>query len=120
MNEEFGVLKNMVPACKAMEMPKLAILQAGIEYIQYMESCVAQLKAENEGKGKVGTPRVQMDKAKIGGDVESVPNPSAEVRANRHIAMDDWSLRDSRKSLGVLLNSSSYSSLDVRSQGHVR
>lgn len=31
MNEEFGVLKEMIPACKGQEMHKLAILQVGIE-----------------------------------------------------------------------------------------
>ena len=29
MNEEFGVLKDMIPACKGQEMHKLAILQVG-------------------------------------------------------------------------------------------
>lgn len=30
MNEEFGVLKDMIPACKGQEMHKLAILQVGV------------------------------------------------------------------------------------------
>jgi hypothetical protein len=46
MNEEFGVLKDMIPACTG-EMHKLAILQASIEYIRYLEDCVGQLKAQN-------------------------------------------------------------------------
>ena len=54
MSEEFGVLKTMIPACEGVEVLKLAILQAGIEDIQYLESCVARLKAENEEKEKVG------------------------------------------------------------------
>lgn len=49
MNEEFGVLKDMIPACEGVEMHKLAILQAGIEYLRYLEGCVAQLK---DGNGK--------------------------------------------------------------------
>jgi len=53
MNEEFGVLKDMIPACEGVEMHKLAILQAGIEYVKYLEGCVAQLKAENEKQGQV-------------------------------------------------------------------
>jgi hypothetical protein len=32
MNEEFGVLKDMIPACKGQEMHKLAILQVSIEH----------------------------------------------------------------------------------------
>jgi hypothetical protein len=51
MNEEFGVLKDMIPACEGVEMHKLAILQAGIEYVRYLEGCVAQLKAENANLG---------------------------------------------------------------------
>jgi len=45
MNEEFGVLKDMIPACNG-EMHKLAILQASIDYVRYLEDCVAKLKAE--------------------------------------------------------------------------
>ncbi|KAK4218685.1 hypothetical protein QBC37DRAFT_274361 [Rhypophila decipiens] len=45
MNEEFAVLKNMIPACTG-EMHKLAILQASIEYVRYLEDCVAKLKAQ--------------------------------------------------------------------------
>ncbi|KAF2832818.1 hypothetical protein CC86DRAFT_399483 [Ophiobolus disseminans] len=47
MNEEFGVLKDMIPACRGQEMHKLAILQASIEYMRYLETCVANLKAAN-------------------------------------------------------------------------
>ncbi|KAH8789288.1 hypothetical protein BGZ57DRAFT_112338 [Hyaloscypha finlandica] len=46
MNEEFGVLKDMIPACTG-EMHKLAILQASIDYVRYLEDCVTKLKAEN-------------------------------------------------------------------------
>ncbi|KAK4190486.1 hypothetical protein QBC35DRAFT_69747 [Podospora australis] len=45
MNEEFAVLKSLIPACTG-EMHKLAILQASIEYVRYLEDCVAQLKAQ--------------------------------------------------------------------------
>ncbi|KAK1597920.1 helix-loop-helix DNA-binding domain-containing protein [Colletotrichum navitas] len=53
MNEEFAVLKGMIPACTG-EMHKLAILQlltgsdlqASIEYVRYLEDCVAKLKAQ--------------------------------------------------------------------------
>lgn len=48
MNEEFGVLKDMIPACEGVEMHKLAILQAGIEYVHYLEDCIKQMKAEKE------------------------------------------------------------------------
>lgn len=44
MNEEFAVLKDLVPACRGVEMHKLAILQAGIEYVRYLEGCVDGLR----------------------------------------------------------------------------
>jgi hypothetical protein len=60
MNEEFGVLKDMIPACAGQEMHKLAILQvrphhsvyrhkdslyqASIEYMRYLQQCVDDLK----------------------------------------------------------------------------
>lgn len=47
MNEEFAVLKDMIPACTG-EMHKLAILQASIEYVRYLQDCVEKLKAQQE------------------------------------------------------------------------
>ena len=66
MNEEFGVLKDMIPACHGQEMHKLAILQvnsarrsfflhytsdllaqASIDYLRYLQQCVADLQAQN-------------------------------------------------------------------------
>ncbi|OXV05444.1 hypothetical protein Egran_06788 [Elaphomyces granulatus] len=44
MNEEFNTLKDMIPACKGQEMHKLAILQASIDYVNYLEQCIADLK----------------------------------------------------------------------------
>ncbi|KAF2793328.1 hypothetical protein K505DRAFT_375403 [Melanomma pulvis-pyrius CBS 109.77] len=56
MNEEFGVLKDMIPACAGQEMHKLAILQASIEYLRYLESCVAGLKASHRSRRASPTP----------------------------------------------------------------
>ncbi|KAH7080472.1 hypothetical protein BKA63DRAFT_531387 [Paraphoma chrysanthemicola] len=50
MNEEFGVLKDMIPACRGQEMHKLAILQASIEYMRYLEQCVADLKNAHQSR----------------------------------------------------------------------
>lgn len=50
MNEEFGVLKDMIPACVGQEMHKLAILQASIDYMRYLEQCVADLKASHRSR----------------------------------------------------------------------
>ncbi|KAI9747144.1 MAG: hypothetical protein M1815_004561 [Lichina confinis] len=46
MNEEFGMLRQMIPACRDQEMHKLAILQASIEYLRYLEQCVTDLDAK--------------------------------------------------------------------------
>lgn len=48
MNEEFAVLKDLVPACRGVEMHKLAILQAGIEYVRYLEACVEELRSNQQ------------------------------------------------------------------------
>ena len=45
MNEEFGVLKDMIPACAGQDMHKLQVLSASIEYMRYLEKCLAELKA---------------------------------------------------------------------------
>lgn len=54
MNEEFAVLKDMIPACTG-EMHKLAILQASIEYVRYLEDCIAQLKAQTDANASTPT-----------------------------------------------------------------
>ena len=51
MNEEFDTLKNMIPACEGQEMHKLAILQASIDYVRYLEKCVKDLKSVNRSTG---------------------------------------------------------------------
>ncbi|KAI9839866.1 MAG: hypothetical protein M1819_000058 [Sarea resinae] len=53
MNEEFAVLKDMIPACQDQEMHKLAILQASIEYLRYLETCVTELKANPHARTPV-------------------------------------------------------------------
>ncbi|KAI9368997.1 hypothetical protein BJX61DRAFT_546007 [Aspergillus egyptiacus] len=50
MNEEFATLKNMIPACRGQEMHKLAILQASIDYVNYLETCIKDLKSPGEQK----------------------------------------------------------------------
>jgi hypothetical protein len=37
INEEFGILKEMIPGCEGQDMHKLSILQASIEYMRYLE-----------------------------------------------------------------------------------
>jgi len=51
MNEVFGILKNMIPACERVEMHKLDILQACIEYMSYLKGCVGQVEVAYEKRG---------------------------------------------------------------------
>ncbi|KAI7502639.1 hypothetical protein KC347_g8891, partial [Hortaea werneckii] len=56
MNEEFGVLKDMIPACQGQEMHKLAILQASIEYLRYLEQCISDLQAQTHSPPSLPPP----------------------------------------------------------------
>ena len=55
MNEEFETLKGMIPACRGQSMHKLAILQAGIDYMRYLEQCVTDLKGASRGGAQIST-----------------------------------------------------------------
>ncbi|KAI4219378.1 MAG: hypothetical protein L6R36_008366 [Xanthoria steineri] len=57
MNEEFGVLKDMIPACKDQDMHKLAILQASIDYLRYLEQCIGDLKAASGARSAPATQK---------------------------------------------------------------
>lgn len=59
MNDEFETLKELVPAARGQNMHKLAILQAGIEYVRYLEDCIHGLKGARQQSGASsfkGTP----------------------------------------------------------------
>lgn len=57
MNDEFETLKDLVPAARGQNMHKLAILQAGIEYVRYLEECIDGLKGHRSGTSSFkGTP----------------------------------------------------------------
>jgi hypothetical protein len=71
MNEEFGVLKDMIPACEGVEMHKLAILQAGIEYLRYLEGCITQMKQEKEQDQQDESSEASLDE-------EESPGPEPE------------------------------------------
>ncbi|KAI7222242.1 hypothetical protein KC333_g1208 [Hortaea werneckii] len=60
MNEEFGVLKDMIPACQGQEMHKLAILQASIEYLRYLEQCVWDLQAQTHSPPSLPPPSTRI------------------------------------------------------------
>ncbi|KAL7628047.1 hypothetical protein AAE478_002243 [Parahypoxylon ruwenzoriense] len=55
MNEEFAVLKGLIPACTG-EMHKLAILQASIEYVRYLEECISKLKSQHDDQATAPDP----------------------------------------------------------------
>ncbi|KAK3116492.1 hypothetical protein LTR53_003096 [Teratosphaeriaceae sp. CCFEE 6253] len=80
MNEEFGVLKDMIPACKDQEMHKLAILQASIEYLRYLEQCVTDLQAQH------GSPRSQPPPLRVSRDT---PEEDDEDDEDEEMAEDN-------------------------------
>ncbi|KAI1376916.1 hypothetical protein F4677DRAFT_60787 [Hypoxylon crocopeplum] len=59
MNEEFSVLKGLIPACTG-EMHKLAILQASIEYVRYLEDCIGKLKAQHDDQTTPAPPQFRL------------------------------------------------------------
>ncbi|KAJ5161544.1 hypothetical protein N7492_006936 [Penicillium capsulatum] len=56
MNEEFGTLKDMIPACRGQEMHKLAILSASIDYVNYLEQCISDLKTAGSHSTRPPSP----------------------------------------------------------------
>ncbi|KAI1825488.1 hypothetical protein F4861DRAFT_191537 [Xylaria intraflava] len=54
MNDEFAVLKGLIPDCTG-EMHKLAILQAAIEYVHYLKDCKAKLEVQNSRNAAAAT-----------------------------------------------------------------
>ncbi|KAK5013033.1 hypothetical protein BJ546DRAFT_98404 [Cryomyces antarcticus] len=89
MNEEFGVLKDMIPACEGQEMHKLAILQASIEYLRYLEQCVADLKANNQTPRASSTPLLRSQPTNQG-----AIQPSQSASAEMHEDDNDNSSND--------------------------
>ncbi|KAI1383103.1 uncharacterized protein F4822DRAFT_92410 [Hypoxylon trugodes] len=59
MNEEFAVLKGLIPACTG-EMHKLAILQASIEYVRYLEDCINKLKSQHDDQSTPAPPQFRL------------------------------------------------------------
>ncbi|EAT85461.2 hypothetical protein SNOG_06810 [Parastagonospora nodorum SN15] len=76
MNEEFGVLKDMIPACRGQEMHKLAILQASIEYMRYLEQCISDLKSAHSRRDSPSS-------------VVSVPPPLRRIQDDDEADEDD-------------------------------
>ncbi|KAG9839290.1 hypothetical protein KCU98_g16528, partial [Aureobasidium melanogenum] len=95
MNEEFGVLKDMIPACQGQEMHKLAILQASIEYLRYLERCITDLKADNTAarQGSISQPAVS-----------AIPTPQPTAVVDQHMEHeedDDQEMSDTNHSTGA-------------------
>jgi hypothetical protein len=102
MNEEFGILKDMIPACDGQEMHKLAILQASIDYVRYLENCVRELKEANKNSENAGEerrsgkperkrtdPSTALDKQRADLDlrqntIQSLPTVMDSTRRDRH------------------------------------
>lgn len=107
MNEEFAVLKGLIPACTG-EMHKLAILQvrssprtyfhapardlganvsqASIEYVRYLEDCVAKLKAQRHEDAASGRPYSPSTLAAVDSFVPSQYEAGAESQPDVEMA----------------------------------
>ncbi|KAI2624793.1 hypothetical protein GGS21DRAFT_493800 [Xylaria nigripes] len=59
MNEEFAILKGLIPDCEG-EMHKLAILQAAIEYVHYLKDCKTKLEIQNSQNAAVISDTAEM------------------------------------------------------------
>ncbi|RAO65568.1 uncharacterized protein BHQ10_001580 [Talaromyces amestolkiae] len=75
MNEEFATLKDMIPACRGQEMHKLAILQASIDYMNYLEECITELK--NNASSAAGRTTSVSKKLKLDGPPLAPPSPTS-------------------------------------------
>lgn len=77
MNEEFAVLKGLIPACTG-EMHKLAILQASIEYVRYLEDCITKLKAQHGQDSLAATTQTEFRPAQRDDDEADVDEDGPE------------------------------------------
>ncbi|GAM41487.1 HLH transcription factor [Talaromyces pinophilus] len=88
MNEEFATLKDMIPACRGQEMHKLAILQASIDYMNYLEECITELK--NNASSAAGRTNSVSKKPKLDGPPLAPPSPtSPEMLVPPTVASED-------------------------------
>ena len=115
MNEEFGVLKDMIPACEGVEMHKLAILQAGIEYVRYLEGCIKQMKGDNEERELKGKS-VDEDDDDDGSDEDD--DESMQMEPPKQPATNTGIDRQYRKPSTATTDSSSDPSPSIVPQRH--
>lgn len=131
MNEEFAVLKGMIPACTDQEMHKLAILQvrrssthakqgaqltwlqAGIDYLRYLENCVKELKAANQTLStpllqaqQPPGPRSQTSAPPLGDDGQSETDDTDEEKDRGDVVMEDASSTDMTSAFSVMPSAS--------------
>jgi hypothetical protein len=79
MNEEFATLKNLVPACEGVEMHKLAILQASIDYVRYLKGCIEELKKGGEVESFPTSTQISREPTgEVDMDDEAIPEEPEE------------------------------------------
>ena len=106
MNEEFGVLKDMIPACNGVDMHKLAILQAGIEYVRYLQGCVEKLQEGQHSSVRLQSSRIE------------VFEPRKAVDEDSEMEEEDDEESDEQKSPAIMPQS--YVQPQPQSQGHTQ
>ncbi|KAF4122484.1 Helix-loop-helix DNA-binding domain [Geosmithia morbida] len=128
MNEEFALLKSMIPACTG-EMHKLAILQASIEYVRYLEDCVTQLKDQHESvNGRAQLPSIREFHPTFRDDDETVADadmddseavsPTFTAQSNRKTLARHPSTSPALHAMGAHGRQNSYSSASTDHQRH--
>lgn len=96
MNDEFEVLKDMIPACKASEdggsgreMHKLEILKASVEYIRYLKDCVCQFQGDGEAccaqQEMIGTAQNHKDEHDMDGEEDTDVEMGMEQSTPDHV-----------------------------------
>lgn len=102
MNAEFETLKNLVPACgKGVEMHKLAILQASIEYVRYLEGCLKELQ-KAAGVQNCCAPPVFSPRSQSGEEDEDEDEDDVDMDADqdtRELEREDELARQQREQL---------------------
>ncbi|KAE8145538.1 hypothetical protein BDV25DRAFT_164476 [Aspergillus avenaceus] len=114
MNEEFATLKDMIPACRNQDMHKLAILQASIDYVNYLEQCIHGLKTGGDTQAAAvqrlpPAPPSPPSPMVLGELAESTYSASVSpdllpTESNSHVTSPAFSPRNRIHSIGTVMD----------------
>ncbi|MCJ1394137.1 hypothetical protein MMC18_007015 [Xylographa bjoerkii] len=104
MNEEFGVLKDMIPACHGQDMHKLAILQASIDYLRYLEQCITDLKTVNSTLPASAHYQSQAPTPRAMSSTSSTNHNDSEEDEDEDLEMQDQTSADMSPAIAPMLS----------------